>query len=78
MELTRRSELEALWSSPDLLIAQTWGYPFATRLRDRVCLVLTPRYRTQGCDGPFHRATVVVRKGARARGLPDLGEDGWR
>ena len=74
MELTRRSELEALWSSPGLLIAQTWGYPFATRLRDRVCLVLTPRYRTQGCDGPFHRATVVVRKGAGARSLPDLRE----
>ncbi len=70
--LTRMSELEALWSSPDLLIAQTCGYPFATRLRDRVRLVLTPRYRAQGCDGPFHRAAVVVRKGAGALSLPDL------
>ncbi len=70
--LSRMSELEALWSSPDLLIAQTCGYPFATRLRDRVRLVLTPRYRAQGCDGPFHRAAVVVRKGAGALSLPDL------
>ena len=70
--LTRTSDLDALWSSSDLLIAQTCGYPLVTRLRDRVRLVLTPRYRAQGCDGPFHRAAVVVRKSAGARSLPDL------
>ena len=70
--LTRTSDLDALWSSSDLLIAQTCGYPLATRLRDQVRLVLTPRYRAQGCDGPFHRAAVVVRKSAGARSLPDL------
>ena len=70
--LTRTSDLDALWSSSDLLIAQTCGYPLATRLRDRVRLVFTPRYRAQGCDGPFHRAALVVRKSAGARSLLDL------
>ncbi len=70
--LNRGANLDRLWTDPNLMLAQTCGYPFMTRLRGRVRLVLTPRYRARGCDGPFHRSVVVVRKGERAQGLADL------
>lgn len=67
--LTRGADLDAVWAAPNLLLAQTCGYPFMTRLRARVRLVATPRYRAKGCDGPFHRAAMVVRQGSRAQSL---------
>jgi ABC-type phosphate/phosphonate transport system substrate-binding protein len=70
--LTRGRELDAVWAAPNLLLAQTCGYPFMTRLRARVRLVATPRYRAKGCDGPFHRAAIVVRQGAPVQSLADL------
>jgi ABC-type phosphate/phosphonate transport system substrate-binding protein len=70
--LTREPDLDAIWNAPNLLVAQTCGYPFMTRLRHRVRLVATPRYLARGCDGPFHRAAIVVRKGSRAQSLADL------
>jgi ABC-type phosphate/phosphonate transport system substrate-binding protein len=70
--LTRGRDLDAVWTAPNLLLAQTCGYPFMTRLRARVRLVATPRYRAKGCDGPLHRAVVVVRKGAPVQSLADL------
>ncbi len=70
--LTRGGDLDAIWAAPNLLLAQTCGYPFMTRLRSRVRLVATPRYRAKGCDGPFHRAAIVVRRGSHAQSLADL------
>lgn len=52
---------EAIWESPDLLLAQTCGYPLTHSLRGRVQLVATPRYRVPGCEGPYYRSVVVVR-----------------
>lgn len=70
--LTRSSDLEATWRSPELLLAQTCGYPLTTRLRGRVQLVATPRYRGAGCEGPFRRSALVVRSHAPATRLADL------
>ncbi len=70
--LTRSQPLEAVWTDPHLLLAQSCGYPFETSLRGRVQLVATPRYRAKGCDGPFHRSAVVVRAGDPASSLADL------
>lgn len=58
--LTRDEDLDLVWTSPALLLAQTCGYPFATTLGERVQLVATPRYRAPGCEGPFRRSAVVV------------------
>jgi ABC-type phosphate/phosphonate transport system substrate-binding protein len=70
--LTRGLPLEGVWSDPGLLLAQTCGYPLMTTLRDRVCVVATPRYGAPGCDGPFHRSAVVVRQNDLAASLADL------
>jgi len=70
--LTRTDDLDGLWTSPALLLAQTCGYPLATRLSGRVQLVATPCYRAAGCEGPFRRSAIVVRADARTRRLAEL------
>jgi ABC-type phosphate/phosphonate transport system substrate-binding protein len=70
--LTRGLDLEAVWTSPTLLLGQTCGYPLATRLGDRVRLVATPRYRAPGCEGPFRRSAIVVAADAPVRRLSEL------
>jgi ABC-type phosphate/phosphonate transport system substrate-binding protein len=71
-QLARAGDLDGLWTSPALLLAQTCGYPLVTRLSGRVQLVATPCYRAAGCEGPFRRSAIVVRAEAPARRLADL------
>jgi ABC-type phosphate/phosphonate transport system substrate-binding protein len=70
--LSRTPDLDATWRSPGLLLAQTCGYPLTTRLKGRVQLVATPRYRAPGCEGPFRRSAIVVRADAPVARLADL------
>jgi len=71
--LIRGGTLEAVWTDPQLLLAQTCGYPLIGPLKPHhVRLVATPRYRAAGCDGPFHRSAIVVRADSPAAGLADL------
>lgn len=70
--LDRAADLDDLWRSPDLLLAQSCGYPVVTELRETVQLVATPRYRAEGCDGVLHRSAIVVRADDPARSLADL------
>lgn len=67
--LTRGEPLEALWTRPDLLLAQTCGYPLVKQLAGRVRVVATPIYRAPGCDGPNHRSLIVVRQDDPREGL---------
>jgi ABC-type phosphate/phosphonate transport system substrate-binding protein len=60
------------WLDPRLLLAQTCGYPFATRLRGRVRLVATPVYDRPGCDGVLGGSFVVVAAGSPVRSIADL------
>jgi ABC-type phosphate/phosphonate transport system substrate-binding protein len=62
--LTRGGERMALWTAPSLLIAQTCGYPFATRLKDHLALIGTPAYAI-GC-APGRYRSVIVAKNARS------------
>lgn len=61
--LTRGGRLDDIWTDPRLLLAQSCGWPLATRLAGRVAVVATPHYSLPGCDGPTHRAFVVVQAG---------------
>jgi ABC-type phosphate/phosphonate transport system substrate-binding protein len=70
--LTRGRSLEAIWSDPGLLLAQTCGYPLMTILKGRVQVVATPRYGAFGCDGPRHRGFVIVRRNDPATHVSDL------
>lgn len=71
--LLRGAPLDTVWTDPDLLLAQTCGYPLGALLNAHgVRLIATPRYRAPGCEGPYHRSAVVVRTGSEARTLADL------
>ena len=65
-------ELPALWTHPELLLAQTCGYPWATRLRGQVRLVAAPRYRFEGCQAAEHCAFILVPETLEATGPADL------
>ncbi len=65
-------ELPALWTHPELLLAQTCGYPWATRLRGQVRLVAAPRYTFDGCVGAEHCAFILVPETLDASSLADL------
>ncbi len=65
---------DAAWLDPRLLLAQTCGYPFASRLRGRVRLVATPVYDHPGCDGVLSGSFVVIRADARISSVADLSE----
>lgn len=70
--LTRGEELDRIWCSRSLFLAQTCGYPLMTELRGTVQLVATPCYAVEGCDGAWHRAAIVVRADDPALSLADL------
>lgn len=72
LRLNRASDLDDLWRSPELLLAQSCGYPLVTELRETVQLVATPRYRADGCEGVRHRSAIVVRADDPAAALTDL------
>lgn len=57
--LERTLPLRDIWRAPDLLLAQTCGYPLLA-LGDAVQLVATPTYDLRGCEGPLYRSLLVV------------------
>jgi ABC-type phosphate/phosphonate transport system, periplasmic component len=61
--LSRPADHHAPWDRPDLLLAQTCGWPYVSKLRGRARLVATPCYAVEGCAGPLYRSAVVVRAG---------------
>jgi hypothetical protein len=70
--LTRDRPPAALWEDPHLLLAQCCGWPLTTRLAGRVAVVGAPCHDLPGCDGPTHRAFVVVRAADPAAAPADL------
>lgn len=70
--LTRPDDLHAFWRAPDLLLAQTCGYPLTTALTGAVRVVATPLYAADGCAGAWHCSVIVVRRDDPADGLGAL------
>jgi ABC-type phosphate/phosphonate transport system substrate-binding protein len=70
--LDRRRQLGDIWDDPDLLLAQTCGFPLATRWRGRLRLVATPCYDAPGCDGPDYRSVIVVSHDSHIDDVRDL------
>src|SRR5690606_38179190 len=60
--LTRDASLWTLWESPDLLLGQTCGMPFRTRLHGRVSLVATPDYALPGAAPGWYYSVFVARR----------------
>jgi len=62
--LTRDADPWDIWQSPDLLIAQTCGMPYRTRLHTHVALVGTPDYGLPGCPPGYYNSVLVARADA--------------
>ena len=60
------------WHDPRLLLAQTCGYPLASRLRGRVRLIATPVYDHPGCAGGTSGSVVIVRTDSPVSQVADL------
>lgn len=74
-DLTRNGNLEALWLSPNLLLAQTCSYPLETALRGKVKYVATPSYKVAGCEVPGHYRSVILKRGnAKDMKVPTQGQ----
>ncbi|MXN63385.1 PhnD/SsuA/transferrin family substrate-binding protein [Stappia sp. GBMRC 2046] len=70
--LARDVDAETAWADPSLLLGQTCGLPFVSRLKGRVSLVGAPAYRLEGCEPGEYCSALVVRDDDPADGLGDL------
>ncbi len=61
------------WRSPDLLLAQTCGYPYATELRTHVQLVATPAYAAEGCQGTDYCSLIIAGRASGIQSLAGIG-----
>lgn len=60
------------WLHPDLILGQTCGLPYITKLCDRVELVGTPDYGLEGCRPGFYHSTFVVSASDRRQHLSEF------
>jgi ABC-type phosphate/phosphonate transport system substrate-binding protein len=60
------------WLRPDLILGQTCGLPYITKLCDRVELIGTPDYGLEGCEPGFYHSTFVVSASDRRRDLSEF------
>lgn len=67
--LERDRPSDDIWRDPGLVLSQTCGYPYATRLREKVQLVGTPVHEVGGCVGPLYSSAVITRRGEASEGL---------
>ena len=63
---------DSVWRDAGLVLSQTCGFPFSTRLRGIVRLVGTPVYDVPGCEGPYYSSMIVVRSSDAVEHLADL------
>lgn len=71
--LTRDRDVWDVWQDPGLIVAQTCGMPYRTRLHDAVHLIGTPDYGLPGCPPGYYRSVIVARAEDR-RSLRELCE----
>lgn len=72
--LDRETDHSAILRHPNLLLAQTCGYPYVKDLRGTVQLVATPVYSAPGCEGSDYLSWLVVRTDNPARQITDLAD----
>lgn len=85
--LNREDDVWQIWTDPDLVLAQTCGMPYRTRLHGKVSLVATPDYGLPGCPPGHYNSVLVMRqddpraldalKGARFAYNEALSQSGW-
>lgn len=76
LQVTRRdaASLEGLelFRAPELLLAQTCGYPLMTQLRGQVQVIGRPRYEWRDSSAGAHCSVIVSRESDPRRALSDF------
>ncbi|MEO6301185.1 MAG: hypothetical protein ABIO62_16295, partial [Paracoccaceae bacterium] len=49
------------WQSPDLVLSQTCGFPYRSKLHGKVALIGTPEFGVDGCPPGYYRSILVAR-----------------
>lgn len=62
--LSRASDGAEFWLHPKLMIGQTCGYPFWSRLRGKVSVLGAPHYAIDGCGGHKYRSAILAQADA--------------
>jgi ABC-type phosphate/phosphonate transport system substrate-binding protein len=86
--LSLSNDFWQIWRDPDLLFAQTCGYPFRARLHPDVRLIGTPDYGLPDCPPGYYRSlfikragdprgTLAAMDGARFAYNEPLSQSGW-
>ena len=86
--LTRDMDYFEMWLSPELLLGQTCGLPYRSRLHDKVQKIATPDYGLPGCPPGHYKSYIVVRadetgekpedfEGARFVFNESVSQSGW-
>ena len=70
--LNRRGDPVERLKAPDLIFAQTCGFPLTHKLKDHVQFLATPRYAASGCAGATYVSWIVVRADNSAKTPADL------
>ena len=70
-QLSREANPWSVWQAPDLLLAQTCGYPYRHSLHGQVTLVGTPDHDVPGCAPGYYRSVLVARA-SDTRDLPRI------
>ncbi len=68
--LSQDTDEFAVWEAPDLVLSQTCGMPFRTRLHGQVTLVGTPDYALADCPPGYYRSALLVRRNDARQSLP--------
>jgi ABC-type phosphate/phosphonate transport system substrate-binding protein len=86
--LDRTADIWATWTSPDLVLSQTCGLPYRTRLHGQVTLVASPVCDLPGVPPGHYHSVLVARRADPRRELADfdgatlayneaLSQSGW-
>lgn len=70
--LDREISYHGIWLQPDLVLAQTCGYPYVYELKGKVRLVATPVFAFAGGNGTERVSFIIVPEASTARSLEDL------
>ncbi|NNK78215.1 MAG: PhnD/SsuA/transferrin family substrate-binding protein, partial [Litoreibacter sp.] len=87
-ELSRTADHWQDWENPELLLSQTCGYPYRTRLHGKTRLVATPVYDLPDCPPGHYYSVLIARKSDPRGGFEDfararlayndaLSQSGW-
>lgn len=61
-QLTWHDDVHTSWTSPDLIVGYTCGWPLVTRLADVVQVVGTFEFDVDGAEGSSYRSVLVARE----------------